>query len=60
MVKIQEHIDKIEEIKKHISNSKGQQKKQFLKCYHRLQKGLMQCYMFLNKDKDVRYIKVIR
>lgn len=26
MVKIQEHIDKINEIKKHINNSKGKQK----------------------------------
>lgn len=60
MVKIQEHIDKIEEIKQQINNSKGQQRKQFIKCYHRLQKELIQCYMFLSNDEDIKYIKSIR
>ena len=45
MVKIQEHIDKINEIKKHISNSKGKQKLQYIKCLHRLQKQALQCYI---------------
>ena len=49
MVKIQEHIDKINEIKKHISNSKGKQRKQYIKCLHRLQKQLSECYMYLQK-----------
>ena len=49
MVKIQEHIDKIKKIKKHISNSKGKQKLQYIKCLHRLQKQLSECYMYLEK-----------
>lgn len=59
MVKIQEHIDKIEEIKKHINNSKGKQKLQYIKYLHRLQKQALQCYMYINKDKDLIYIKKI-
>lgn len=60
MVKIQEHIDKIEEIKKNINNSKGKQKLQYIKCLHRLQKQALQCYMYMNKDDDLKYIKAIK
>ena len=51
MVNIQEHIDKINEIKKHISNSKGKQKLQYIKCLHRLQKQLKECRMYLEQRK---------
>lgn len=57
MVKIQEHIDKINETKKHINNSKGKQRLQYIKRLHRLQKQALQCYMYMNKDKDLMYIK---
>ena len=50
MVKIQEHIDKIKEIKKQISNSKGKQRRNYLKCLHRLQKELKLCNTFLRGD----------
>ncbi len=50
MVKIDEHIEKIEEIKKHINNSKGNQKRQYVKCLHRLQKELSLCQMYLNNE----------
>lgn len=49
MVKIQEHIDKINEIKEHISNSKGKQKLQYIKCLHRLKKELSLCNIYLRK-----------
>ena len=49
MVKIQEHIDKINEIKKHISNSKGKQKLQYIKYLHKLQKQLSECNMYLSR-----------
>lgn len=49
MVKVQEHINKIEEIKKHINNSKGKQKLQYLKCLHKLQKQLNECNMYLSR-----------
>lgn len=60
MVKIQEHIDKIEKIKKNINNSKGKQKLQYIKCLHRLQKQALQYYMYMNKDDDLKYIKAIK
>ena len=47
MVKIEEHKKKIEEIKEHIRNSKGNQKKQFIKCLHRLEKELKQCQIYI-------------
>ena len=50
MVKIQEHIDKIKEIKKHITNSKGKQKLQYIKRLHKLQKQLSECNMYLQKE----------
>ena len=40
MVKVQEHIELINNIKIHIANSKGNQRKQFIKRLHRLQKEL--------------------
>ena len=49
MVKIQEHIDKINEIKKHINNSKGNQKLQYIKCLHKSQKQLSECNMHLGR-----------
>lgn len=50
MVKIDEHIKKIEEIKKHINNSEGNQKRQYAKCLHRLQKELWQCQLYLKNE----------
>jgi len=47
MVKINEHLKKIEIIKKDINNSKGEKKRQLIKCLHRLQKELKQCYLYL-------------
>lgn len=49
MVKIQEHIDKINKIKQYINNSTGQQRKQYIKCLHRLQKELNLCELYLKK-----------
>ena len=49
MVKIQEHIDKINGIKQHINNSKGIQRKQYIKCLHRLEKELKQCRLYLKE-----------
>lgn len=49
MVKIQEHIDKINEIKEHINNSKGKQKLQYIKFLHRLQKQLKECNIYLSR-----------
>ena len=50
MVKIQEHINKIKEIQKHIDNSKGKQKLQYVKYLHRLQKQLSECNMYLKGE----------
>lgn len=47
MVKINEHLHKIETIKKHINSSKGEKKRQLTKCLHRLQKELKQCYLYM-------------
>lgn len=58
MVKIQEHINKINEIKKHINNSKGNQKKQYIKCLHRLQKELAQCYIYTHSEDDIDHIEI--
>lgn len=52
MVKVQEHIEKMNEIKQYIKNSKGIQRKQYIKCLHRLQKQLSECYMY-QMDKYV-------
>lgn len=50
MVNIDEHIKKINEIKKHINNSKGNQKRQYIKCLHKLQKELLQCQIYLSNE----------
>ena len=50
MVKVQEHLDKINEIKQHINNSKGKQKLNYIKCLHRLHKQLKECNMYLSKE----------
>lgn len=47
MIKIQEHKNKMLDIKKQISNSKGEKKKQLIKCLHRLQKELNKCYLYM-------------
>ena len=60
MVKIDKHIEKIEEIKKHISNSKGNQKKQYIKCLHKLQKQALECYLNLNPNERIKYITCIK
>lgn len=49
MIKIEEHILKMENIKKQADNSKGNKKLQLMKCYHRLQKQLLECNMYLAK-----------
>jgi hypothetical protein len=46
MVKIEEHIKKMNDIKKQADNSKGNKKLQLLKCYHRLQKQLLEYKMY--------------
>ncbi len=51
MINIKEHINKIEEIKKHINNSKGIQRKQYIKCLHRLQKELKLCNYYLETKR---------
>jgi hypothetical protein len=51
MVKIEEHKNKMQEIKKQANRSKGRQRLQLLKCYHRMQKELLQCQMFINEIK---------
>ena len=43
MVKIDEHLEKIKNIKTHINNSEGMRKLQLLKCLHRLEKQLKEC-----------------
>lgn len=47
MIKIQEHKDKMLDIKKQINNSRGEKKKQLIKCFHKLQKELNQCYLYM-------------
>jgi len=47
MVKIQEHIDRMNEIKRQADNAIGKRKLQLMKCYHRMQKQLSECKMYL-------------
>ena len=47
MVRIDEHIKKMEEIKKQADNSEGRKKLQLMKCYHKLQKQLLECQMYM-------------
>ena len=49
MVKIEEHLLKMENIKRQADNSMGKKKLQLMKCYHRLQKELLECNMYLAK-----------
>lgn len=57
MVKINEHIIKINIIKEHIKNSKGQQRRQFIKRLHRLQKELSICEYYLKGKKEEKPAK---
>ncbi len=47
MVKIDEHIKKMNNIKAQADKSKGKQRLQLLKCYHRMQKELNLCNIYL-------------
>lgn len=60
MVKVEEHIEKIERIKKQIANSKGRQRMQYEKCLHKLLKQAAECYSYLHQDEGIRYIKCIK
>ena len=53
MVKVKEHIDKIVETKINIKNSKGQQRKQFIRHLHKLQKQLKECKIYLKEGGKV-------
>lgn len=59
MVKIEEHINKIEEIKKQADNSNGKQKMQLMKCYHKLCKQLLQYYIY-TEGKGIDHIERIK
>lgn len=50
MVKLDEHVAKMNNIKIQADKSKGQQKLQLLKCYHKMQKQLLQCQLYLNNE----------
>lgn len=47
MVRIQEHIERMIEIKKQADNAIGNRKLQLMKCYHRMQKQLSECKIYL-------------
>jgi hypothetical protein len=49
MVKIEEHIQKMNDIKNQINNATGKRKNDLLRCYHRMQKQLLECNMYLEK-----------
>ena len=51
---------KIEAIKKHINNSKGKQRLQYIKCLHRLQRQLLECYLYLHPEENIKYIKAMK
>ena len=51
MVKIEEHKRKMQEIKKQADNSRGNKRMQLLKCYHKMQKQLLQCELFIKEAK---------
>lgn len=59
MVKIEEHVDKMNFIKKQAIRSKGQQRRQLMKCYHRMKKELAETYINLNQGEDIEYIKYL-
>ena len=47
---IEEHMNKIREIKQHISNSRGKNELQYTECLHRLQKELNQYRLYTQKE----------
>lgn len=47
MVKIEEHKQKMEDIKRQADNSYGKKKLQLMKCYHRMLKELQVCERYL-------------
>jgi hypothetical protein len=51
MIKVEEHKQKIKEIKTKVNQSQGIQRKQYLKCLHRLQKELLQCKLYLQETQ---------
>lgn len=53
MVKVEQHKQRMKEILEKAEQSKGKTKQQLFKHYHRLQKQLNQCNMYLNKQKEV-------
>jgi hypothetical protein len=56
MVSIKEHIDKINQVKAQITNSKGNQKYQLIKHLHRLQKELKIANYYINGgDKNAMW-----
>ena len=50
MVKVHEHINKINQVKNQIANSKGNQRYQLIKHLHRLQKELKIAKYYLGGD----------
>lgn len=59
MVKLEEHIVKINNIKMQADKSEGRKKKQLLKCYHRLCKELLQCYIY-TEGNEIDHIERIK
>lgn len=56
MVKIQEHINKINQVKNQIANSKGNKRYQLIKHLHRLQKELKIANYYINGgDKNAMW-----
>lgn len=51
MVNIEEHIKKMEDIKKQAESSKGNKRLQLMKCYHILLKQLNECKIYLNRNE---------
>lgn len=47
MVKIEEHKTRMAVIKQQADKAKGKQRLQLLKCYHRMQKELKQCQIYM-------------
>lgn len=60
MVKVEEHINKMKNIKIQADNSKGQQRLQLMKCYHKLSKQLAEYYINTDSNKEIKYIKYIK
>ena len=47
MVRVQEHEQRMMEIKKQAEASQGRKQKELMKCYHRMQKQLNQCNIYI-------------